>query len=1188
VTFNANVTGRPQLTYNWKVLDSNNLPVAGPSAGDKSYVWSSAAGMSPGTYTGQVTVSNPSSPGGVPFSKQIQLVALPPLADISGLTPTAAFTSNTVQFTAPDVTGATTIVWDYGDGTPPVTFTDPVAGRTPTHTYAAPGTYNAKVTISNCVNTQGSTSKTVPVTITIQVTASFHASLFCQAGGCFATTGVPINFSDASVGASTWDYDWNHADSSPGTCNFTDTGHTAAVTLHTYDSPGTFYPCLRVKLGAAQNVAVHSPQIIVQTITQPPPPPTISVSGPTTGQPNQAYAFSASATNCTPSATGWSWSVGGGTIAGSSTGSSISVSWSTPGLKTISAANSGCSGASGGAASINLSPVNGGVLQALFTFSPAAPKAGDVVSFDSSSSTNVPAGASLGWSFGDGSSTSGAIVNHAFTSAATYTVTLTITPAGCISPSCLAQTSKPVVVVPNGGPQFTVSPVSPASSDPAIFDASASTNIPAGSQFGWSFGDNSPSGFGTVVSHTFAAPGTFNVVLAVSPPGCSTTSCLLLASKTVVVVPGNGVHFTVSPESPSATQAATFDASSSTNVPAGALFGWDFGDHSGPSFGKVVTHTYAQQGSYNVSLSIAPPGCGSVSCLALAGRTVTIGPPPPVSADFSPDVACSNGQCQAQTAKAVTLTATAADGTSYAWNFGDNSTDSGRQVTHTWAQPGSYTVSLTVTKGFLSATKSLGFVVTGPPPPKTKTTLLPLATQSRGVLVQSNDLYVYNPGTTPLDVTLEFRKRGTPDVNPPRSVSTLQPGATLFAPDMLSSLFNVENVAGFITVVTGLDSVQPVITSFNSQGVTASKLFGLTIPGSAVGTAGSASSSGPAGSQFLVGLHDSPDRQSSFGFSNPTDETATYHLRFFDKTGRLLTESSDLTLSGHDQRQFSVQEIRDSFGINNLDDYRVEVKNVSGAQVFPFGSDVRVVTGDPSFTEAGTYTMPRLYLLGVFTGAGAAKSTWQTDLLLSNVSDQVIQTTLAFTAVSTKAGVKATQVTLQPGMTERLENALFSQFGLRNGTGVLTLTSTSPNNIFPIARAESYDNTNPSKRYGQSLIALSDTDAADTTKKEVLVGLRQDGSNKTTLWLLNPSGTAGLYDLVYRGLNGAVLGTLPGIKIGAGQLHQISPSQHPIKRTGVPGGFTVEVVVKSGKALAAAQVVRAGSNDPVFVAAQVR
>jgi hypothetical protein len=195
---------------------------------------------------------------------------------------------------------------------------------------------------------------------------------------------------------------------------------------------------------------------------------------------------------------------------------------------------------------------------------------------------------------------------------------------------------------------------------------------------------------------------------------------------------------------------------------------------------------------------------------------------------------------------------------------------------------------------------------------------------------------------------------------------------------------------------------------------------------------------------------------------------------------------------------------------------------------------------------------------------------------------------LNFTAVSNKTTVKASQVTLQPGATERLENALFSQFGLRSGTGVLTLTSTSPNSIFPIARAESYDNTNPAKRYGQSLLALSDADAADSTTREILVGLRQDGSNKTTLWILNASGDAGVYDVVYRGLDGAVLGTLPGIKIAAGQLRQISPTQHPLKKAGVPGGFTVEVVVKSGKALAAAQVVRAGSNDPVFVAPQVR
>jgi PKD repeat protein len=1121
-TFTANVTGAPPLTYSWQVLDPSHATVNPPGvvAGGSAFSWASLPALAPGLYTGQVTVKNNVNPTGVVLSKQIQLTALPALTDISGSAPTTnAFASNSVVFTAPAFNGATQIVWSYGDGKTD-TFTDPVAGKTPTHLYTAIGTYNAKVTISNCVNPGGSTSQTVSVhvTQTTPLVASFQASLFCQIGQCFTTAGTPVTFNDTSQGADFWDYDWSHADANPQTCNFTDSGHTSPVPSHTYATAGTFQPCLRVRRGASEsNVTVHSFAIVVSQSGPPPPPPSVTVSGLNSGQVNQPYVYSGFVNNCTASPTGWVWTVtGGGVIAGATTGSQITVSWATTGSKSVSATNSGCSGATG-SQSVTINSGGGGTggtLQAAFTFSPAAPKAGDTVSFDSSSSTGIPSGASIGWSFGDGGSASGATATHVYASAGSYNAQLTIAPSGCLNTSCLSTVAKTVAVAAAGG----------------------------------GGGGDGSSG---------------------------------------------GAQFTVLPASPSATQAATFDASSSTNVAAGSLVGWDFGDGSASSFGTVVLHAFAAPGSYHVVLAIAPPGCNTAACLALAAQTVVVGPPPPVSADFSTDATCTSqfgiDQCQAQATTPVTLTASAADASTYAWDFGDGTNGNGRQVTHAWTQAGTYSVSLTAVKGASAATKSRSFVVSAAPVPKTKTALFPLITQSRGVLVQSNDLYVYNPGTSPLDVTLQFRKSGTPDVNPPQVARTLQPGATLFAPNVLSSLFNVENVAGFITVVTGVDTVAPVITSFNSEGATANKLFGLTIPGASVSSLDSASSSGPVSSlQHLVGLNDTPDRQSSLGFSNPTDETATYHLRFFDKTGRLVTESPDLTLSGHDQRQFATQEIRDTFGVTNLDDYRVEVENVSGPQVFPFGSDIRVVTGDPSFTEAGAFTLPRLYLLGVFTGAGAAKSTWQTDLLLSNVSDQVLQTTLSYTAVSNKASVKATHVTLQPGTTERLENALFSQFGLRNGTGVLTLTSTSPDGIFPIARAESYDNTNPAKRYGQSLLALSDADAADSTKKEVLVGLRQDGSNKTTLWLLNPSSTAGVYNLVYRGLNGAVLGTLAGVRIGAGQVHQISPTQHPLKKAGVPGGFTVEVVVKSGKALAAAQVVRAGSNDPSFIAAEVR
>jgi PKD repeat protein len=1375
-TFTANVTGAPPLTYTWQVLDPNGATLNPPGVvtGGTTFAWTPLPALAPGTYIGQLRVKNSSNSDGLVLRQAVQLTALPALTDISRSAPTTnAFVANTVQLTAPAFSGATQVVWDYGDDHTD-TFTDPVAGRNPSHTYAASGTYNAKVTISNCVNPNGSTSQTVSVVVT-QTTvllASFQPSLFCQFGSCFATTGVPVVFVDSSTGAELWDYDWDHTALGTETCNFTDAGHTSPVTTHTYTTTGTFVPCLRVRRGTDEQSVVASTVISVTNNTN---PPAIAVSGSTSGLTNQPYTFFGSASNCTPTSAGWSWSVGGGTISGASTGSSILVSWTTTGSKTVSATNSSCSGAQG-SASIALSANNGstvaqftvspsapkagdtvafdsssstnvpsgatigwsfgdgssgasgstathvyasagsynvqlsitpaaclnsscissaaktvtvapattgGSLQAQFTVSPAAPKAGDTVTFDSSSSTNVPSGASISWGFGDGSSASGATATHVYAAAGSYSAQLTVASAGCVSTSCQSSATKtvtvaPVVTGPQTGAQFTVSPVGPTSGDAVSFDASASTNVPAGSQFGWSFGDGSATGFGTVVLHTYASPGTYNVTLGIAPPGCGVTTCLMLASKTIVVIlgngvhvtvspasptsgdvvtfdassstsapagsqfgwsfgdgsatvfgtvvvhtfaspgnynvvlavappgctaagclllasrtvivaQGNGVHFTVSPASPSATQAATFDASSSTSIAAGSQLGWSFGDGSAAAFGTVVLHAFASPGSYSVVLAVQPPGCTVASCLKLASQTVVVGPAPPVSADFASDGTCNSDQCQAQATTPVTLTASAADATTFAWDFGDGTNGAGRQVSHAWAQVGTYTVSLTVVKGAAAATKTRSFVVTAPPPPVTKTMLLPLVTESRGVLVQSNDLYVYNPGTSPLDVTLQFRKRGTPDVNPPQVTTTLQPGATMFSPDVLSSLFNVENVAGFITVLTGVGSVEPVVTSFNSQGATASKVFGLTIPGTSVGSLGSASSSGPVSSlQHLVGLNDTPDRQSSLGFSNPTDETATYHLRFFDKTGRLLAESPDLTLSGHDQRQFSTQEIRDTFGVTNLDDYRVEVSNVSGAQVFPFGSDVRVVTGDPSFTEAGTYTLPRLYLLGVFTGAGAAKTTWQTDLLLSNVSDQVLQTTMTYTAVSNKSNVRPAQLTLQPGTTERLVNALFSQFGLRSGTGVVTLTSTSPGSIFPIARAESYDNTNPAKRYGQSLLALRDADAADTTKKEVLVGLRQDGSNKTTLWLLNPSGTAGVYDVVYRGLNGAVLGTLAGVKIGAGQVHQISPNQHPLKKTGVPGGFTVEVVVRSGRALAAAEVVRAGSNDPIFVAPVVR
>jgi hypothetical protein len=120
------------------------------------------------------------------------------------------------------------------------------------------------------------------------------------------------------------------------------------------------------------------------------------------------------------------------------------------------------------------------------------------------------------------------------------------------------------------------------------------------------------------------------------------------------------------------------------------------------------------------------------------------------------------------------------------------------------------------------------------------------------------------------------------------------------------------------------------------------------------------------------------------------------------------------------------------------------------------------------------------------------------------------------------------------------------------------------------------------------MTAFGDADAATAGRTVVLTGLRQDADYRTTLWLFNPSTGPGVYDLVYRGLDGTPLGRLDGIALGAGRARQLSPGQHPIPAAGVAGGFTVQVLVRSGKLLAAGQVVNNATNDPAYVQGAAR
>jgi PKD repeat protein len=275
------------------------------------------------------------------------------------------------------------------------------------------------------------------------------------------------------------------------------------------------------------------------------------------------------------------------------------------------------------------------------------------------------------WDFGDGTTGNSQFASHTYTQAGTYQVCLTITTASsCTSTYCQTVT------------------VSAPSSCTADFYDYPDTNNTYGVYFAnysignivnylWDFGDGSTS---TQVSptHVYAASGVYYVCLTVSD---NSGSCFDTYCGNVYV--GNPVfcqaYLVAFPDSSGNNTYQFYNASSGTN--AGTSYAWSFGDGNTSSL-ENPTHTYATTGTYSVCLTISDSSCSSTFCDSL---WVGILP-------------CYNYFSYNSQGLAANFTGVAYNGTgpyTYSWDFGDGGTATGASVSHTFATPGYYTVTLT-------------------------------------------------------------------------------------------------------------------------------------------------------------------------------------------------------------------------------------------------------------------------------------------------------------------------------------------------------------------------------------------------------------------------------------------------------------------------------------------------------------
>lgn len=557
-------------------------------------------------------------------------VVADPVVDFSATPLMGCVGNNAISFTNLS-SNATNFIWDFGDGQSS-TATDPV------HSYANPGTYTVKLIARNSFNCTKIHTKPAYITIVPNPPAAFTVN---QQSSC--NTGTSFNFNATTPGATAWFWDFGN-------------GVTSNVQnpSYVYGAMGSYDVTL----------VVTNANGCVDTLFQ---PSFINIGAslvPSFTCTDQAGCapFNTSFLCTVPSATSWLWDFGDGATA---TTQNPSHTYANPGNYNITltvTTTSGCNGSMTFPAYITVDNFP----NASFTVTnPVGCKPHSVLF--SNTTTN---GATYTWDFGNGNTSTAFNPVNIYNAAGTYNVSMIATsPNGCTD--TVSQTAAVTVNAVAGSfgatPRIGCAPLNVAFSSTA----------PNVTTWDWDFGDGT-TGTGANVSHVYNTVGNYNIRLVVtSPQGCKDT---LIKTAYVRVVNGTipyVVPDTIKVCTPPGVVSFT-DPYTGSNA-----WLWNFGD-GGTSTIKNPTHTYTTPGIYTVTLnSSMPGGCSQffnpyaiievLPFLVSPITSVTVSPCGPYTIHFN------NGTV---------------DVASYLWDFGDGTTSTLMDPVHTYAQPGTYTVSL--------------------------------------------------------------------------------------------------------------------------------------------------------------------------------------------------------------------------------------------------------------------------------------------------------------------------------------------------------------------------------------------------------------------------------------------------------------------------------------------------------------
>jgi PKD repeat protein len=586
----------------------------------------------------------------------------------------------------------TNYAWDFGNGQ---TATGPTAFTT----YPDPGTYQAKLTVTDSDGDKDVSIQTITVNPPPNVppTATIGSS---GSGGVVPYTvsfdGSGSSDPDGSIASYAWDFGNGRTATTPtGSATYTQPG-TYTVTLTVTDNRGaTGTATKEIVVTGAPN---QPPTASIRTVSVAGTIPlTVNLSGSNSSDPDGSIAS-------------YDWDLGNGQTG---TGASIQAIYTEAGSYTVTLTVTDDRGATATQTlTIEVSEDSNIAPAADVVATPSSGTAPLSVSFDGSGSSDVDGTvASYAWNFGNGQNGSGPTPPPViYTLPGTYTATLTVTD----NKGATGTATQLITVVrpPNHTPTAVVTAAPATGNAPLLVQLSSAGSADddgAITSYAWNFGNGSTS-TSPNPSAVYNTPGSYTVSLTVTDnDGASSVK-----STTVVVNPANVPPVPVivaTPLNGSAPLLVNVNGAGSSDSDGSVVsYSWTFGNGQ-TATGPVASTTYSSPGTYQIKLTVVDNrgASRSTTTTVVAGTTnqrpvavlsalPTAGPAPLLvqlgsAGSYDPDGTIS----------------------SYAWDFGNGQTAVGTQTQFNYTTPGTYTVKLTVTDNRGASSAATETIVVDPP-----------------------------------------------------------------------------------------------------------------------------------------------------------------------------------------------------------------------------------------------------------------------------------------------------------------------------------------------------------------------------------------------------------------------------------------------------------------------------------------